>query len=204
MNHGEIRREFGLGAVCICLERRRQINSEGYSSLHDDQHACGELAWAAACYAAPAPILMPDYSRQSYANPWPWGSEHDKRPSPGCSREERIRALEKAGALIAAEIDRLLRQAADRDGPKPAPVTLRDVQQYALSVAPDPGSGRRWDLAADNYDVNLLSGPREELVGWIELSSDGWAAILLWKQVGRAEDPREAMQALLDRLKEAS
>jgi len=100
------------GVSRIALERRRQVTREGWSAAHDDAHAAGELAWAAACYAAPRPIFEGRLSG-SFADPWPWG-EWDKRPGPDAGSEERVRTLEKAGALVAAEIDRLLRvRAAD-------------------------------------------------------------------------------------------
>lgn len=107
------------GAELIASERLRQINIEGWSDTHDDGHDCGELALAAACYATP--ILI--YKRGEYANqvcfadPWPWDEAWDKRPADGnvlmdnkiLCVSDRIRQLAKAGALIAAEIDRLLR-----------------------------------------------------------------------------------------------
>jgi hypothetical protein len=41
------------GVERIADERLRQIMTEGYSAEHDDGHIHGELAMAAACYAAP-------------------------------------------------------------------------------------------------------------------------------------------------------
>lgn len=92
------------GAERIAAERRRQIESEGWTPEHDDKHVQGELARAAAGYALSAAGYAKDMVY------WPaWSQEWDKRPGPHASRAEKIRALEKAGALIAAEIDRLLR-----------------------------------------------------------------------------------------------
>ena len=108
------------GAERIAAERLRQVTAEGYSSEHDDEHGGDDIAMAAACYAAPEPI----YVQRTYAagvsfvDPWPWEERFDKRRYYGnvlefekTTRVERIRILEKAGALIAAEIDRLLRAA---------------------------------------------------------------------------------------------
>ncbi len=105
------------GVEMIARERKRQIDEEGFTSSHDDCHALGEIAMAAACYAAPELIFTrSDYAYGvSFQDPWPWGSPYDKRPrkgnvvSPNCPRKKRITLLVKAGALIAAEIDRLLR-----------------------------------------------------------------------------------------------
>lgn len=85
------------GVALIAEERQRQISDEGYTPEHDDRHDREELARAAAAYAVPT-------------QPWPWHSDGDRR-----SRHagDRLRQLAIAGALIAAEIDRLLRLKAD-------------------------------------------------------------------------------------------
>ena len=79
------------GAELIAAERVRQKSEEGWGSRHDDEHTNGELVAAAVAYALRASIL------------WPWPSDFWKPTT-------RIRDLTKAGALIAAEIDRLLRE----------------------------------------------------------------------------------------------
>lgn len=93
------------GVSLIAAERERQVSVEGWTPEHDDEHSHGELATAAACYAAP---LMCDNEiettmpRKAILAHWPWALTWWK---PG----DRIRELVKAGALIAAEIDRLQR-----------------------------------------------------------------------------------------------
>lgn len=89
------------GVGRIAAERQRQIEAEGFDLAHDDHYEFGELAVAAVCYA-----MNPDDPAWSdtVMTLWPWAPEWF-RPSP----ERRIRDLEKAGALIAAEIDRLER-----------------------------------------------------------------------------------------------
>ena len=72
-------------------ERNRQITHEGYSFDHDDRHTGGEIALAAAAYAA------------EISKVWPWDSGTFK-PS-----GDRIRNLVKAGALVVAEIERIQR-----------------------------------------------------------------------------------------------
>ena len=89
------------GLDLIAIERFRQVDQEGYSPEHDDHHVPDELVWAAICYATP-PVR-----RRYYGPPlreWPW-KMGDWKPAP----DDRIRELVKAGALIAAEIDRLIR-----------------------------------------------------------------------------------------------
>ena len=99
------------GAELIAAERQRQIGKEGWTPEHDDEHTGGELAQAAACYAWPPPRPI-DIKRA-----WPWDLQWWKPElmqggelvTAGEARESRIRTLVKAGALIAAEIDRLQR-----------------------------------------------------------------------------------------------
>lgn len=105
------------GAERIADERRRQVASKRYSAEHDDQeHDDGSLARAAACYASPDRIYVhrSNFDSHVFADPWPWGDSSDRRHIGIGGRIDpdvaaRIRLLEKAGALIAAEIDRLLR-----------------------------------------------------------------------------------------------
>lgn len=94
------------GAVRIVLERARQMTEEGWTPEHDDEHADFELARAAICYLAAVAGLP---GAGSVDDPpgvapegWPWHADWWK-PS------DMIRDLTKAGALIAAEIDRLVR-----------------------------------------------------------------------------------------------
>lgn len=89
------------GIEVIAAERKRQVEVEGWTSEHDAKLRREELASAAACYATPVK-WRPFPVRQDGQAPliWPWSPKWWK---PG----DRIRELAKAGALIAAEIDRL-------------------------------------------------------------------------------------------------
>lgn len=84
-----------IGVELIAEERQRQIEKEGWSASHDVEHKEGQLSDAAACYCLSG-------FRETVASIWPWDQKWWK-PTP----ENRIRELQKAGALIAAEIDRL-------------------------------------------------------------------------------------------------
>jgi hypothetical protein len=88
------------GADRILTERRRQIELEDWSDEHDDEHDKGEMGLAAASY-----IMQAVYNRRPEESPsfWPWDLSWWKPAG-------QIRNLEKAGALIAAEIDRLVRK----------------------------------------------------------------------------------------------
>lgn len=91
------------GMALIAKERTRQIVQEGWKPDHDDEHRGGELACAADAYiyAALANIAGVPPERSVM---WPW-DEAWWKPS-----DDPIRNLVKAGALIAAEIDRLQRK----------------------------------------------------------------------------------------------
>ena len=96
----------GVSQIAIERVRQRQL---GFCAEHDDEHTSESLARAAACYALPTRTYKAqfDYRRAGVvAVPvgWPWEAQWWK-PTP----DDRIRELVKAGALIAAEIDRLLR-----------------------------------------------------------------------------------------------
>ena len=99
------------GAEMIAAERERQIEVEGWSSEHDDLHTVGQLSEAGACYATVASAMVRGASADEFSadmmiaeDEWPWEEDWWK-PS-----EDPIRNLAKAGALIAAEIDRLQRR----------------------------------------------------------------------------------------------
>ena len=106
INGNKGKKEMKTGIELIAEERQRQIEVEGWTLDHDKDHDNGEMAAAAAAYAF-APF-MDDEIRDGYKTPpspiWPkyWLAKWWK-PSP-CNR---IRELQKAGALIAAEIDRI-------------------------------------------------------------------------------------------------
>ena len=101
------------GAGLIAAERRRQIETEGFTAEHDDKHTRRELALAACAYALPKSYCF----RGEYITPqslfdltW-WDQKWFKRSNTFNSHPENmIPDLIKAGALIAAEIDRLKRQ----------------------------------------------------------------------------------------------
>lgn len=96
-----------LGIELIKTERQRQVSQEGWSAEHDAQHREGELIDAAKAYIDiaweyVAGDLYSDDQLQVPSN-WPFEASWWK-PS-----EDPIRNLVKAGALIAAEIDRISR-----------------------------------------------------------------------------------------------
>jgi hypothetical protein len=105
----------------VLAERVRQQSKEGWTPEHDDEHTSGEMALAAACYAAhTATWQYIDYgmdakkrglyaiyksAQEFVSRMWPWRREWWKPKDPR-------RNLVRAGALILAEIERLDRAAA--------------------------------------------------------------------------------------------
>lgn len=93
------------GVESIAAERNRQIENEGWTLEHDDTHDDRSIAMAAACYAIAAAaspkerveIVSGDSLPEGI---WPWAMRWWKPKTP---REDLVRA----GALIAAEIDRI-------------------------------------------------------------------------------------------------
>lgn len=90
------------GIELVKKERLRQINEEGYSWRHDDQETCHQLSDAAIVYASTAPL------RHNVMHLWSWDKKFFK-PDKTYTIDGRIKDLTKAGALICAEIDRLIR-----------------------------------------------------------------------------------------------
>lgn len=92
------------GAELIAFERQRQITEEGWTYEHDRNHTQAELVRAAMCYAdrAGLQIISSQGGDQLRMRPsWPWDMRSWKPKS------NPLDNLVKAGALIAAEIDRL-------------------------------------------------------------------------------------------------
>lgn len=95
------------GVELIAEERKRQIDIERWTAQHDDGHTLAQIALAGLSYVSVAASQvrlgegclihkLPVY--------WPWDDMWWK-PS-----NDPVRNLTKAGALIAAEIDRLQRK----------------------------------------------------------------------------------------------
>ena len=102
------------GIELIAEERQRQIEKEGWDSTHDAEHAGGDMIGASMCYAANAlnkihgeemaraQIRSYDENGGEWMDAWPWSKDWDKR-----EKHDAKRSLIIAGALIAAELDRI-------------------------------------------------------------------------------------------------
>ena len=84
------------GIELMADERQRHFDEEGWTAEHDDLHVKNQLIYAAVSY-----IMAGDGTLvQAY---WPFARSWWK------PEEDGVRNLVKAGALLAAEIDRLQR-----------------------------------------------------------------------------------------------
>ena len=97
------------GIELIAAERQRQVEQEGWTAEHDDEHTDGALI-AAAAHLIEA--HCDDFEGRT-ADVWVQSSNWPETPWIRELYEKHggTRALEIAGALIAAEIDRLQRAA---------------------------------------------------------------------------------------------
>lgn len=87
-------------AADVLAERHRQIDAEGWTPEHDDEHEVGQMAHAAACYTLADLEVFVDTPPAF----WPWGAEWWKP-------KDRRSNLVRAAALLLAEIERLDRAA---------------------------------------------------------------------------------------------
>ncbi|MFW4927897.1 hypothetical protein ACOAO8_21435 [Pseudomonas aeruginosa] len=102
----------------VQAERRRQVEAEGWTPEHDDEHADGQMAQAAGCYALHAGGIgtdWPDGRQNGSALFWPWDKDSWKPTTPR-------RDLVKACALALAEIERLDRAGISQN-PQPGATT---------------------------------------------------------------------------------
>lgn len=98
------------GTDLITQERLGQIHREHYLGGDDDRWTAGQLALAAVNYASPVPVQVAmngegDNVSGGWQDAWQFSSCANKK-----GKHCRLKQLAIAGALIAAEIDRLQRE----------------------------------------------------------------------------------------------
>lgn len=128
------------GIDYIKNERIRQIKQEGWSLKHDQTYTSQELA-RAACYYA-----VPPHQHQIREAIWPerWDKKW-KKPS-----NDRVRELSKAGALIAAEIDRI-----NKVGEHPLKPLSQLTEEDAIKIAEAATGLKGWELSAKGYNGDI-------------------------------------------------
>lgn len=169
--------ETSKGAALIAKERESQ--RQEYSDEHDDRHGDGEIALAAALLATPILLKSAHWAANTvtFCDPYPWpysSRPHDGNvvlPNEVLERPARIRQLSKAGALVAAEIDRLLRLEA-REG-------------SGSGRAEDPASDEGVDLRKVSKITIEVSATGYRLICWGEETPEGSLARLAVREVVR-------------------
>lgn len=135
--------ETSIGVDLIAQERQRQIEVEKFDLSHDEFYKNGELMGAAGCYVANAlskHLEEVAHTNQSplahfevydlgeldfqvnsgdrgdrrirkagWIDGWPWDAEWDKR-----KKHDKLRSLVIAGALIVAQIEKMLQSNANK------------------------------------------------------------------------------------------
>ena len=118
------------GVELIREERVRQYATKGFCAAHDDDHVDNELAFAGACYAMLDSVDTKEFDRL-WRKMWPflvteWSPD-----------KSAINNLVKAGAFIAAEIDRLLR--AEEEDPGDVTDNVAQPCQFTWNAVTDSG-----------------------------------------------------------------
>lgn len=165
-----------LGVELITRERNRQIVTERWSTTHDDSHTDQSMAIVAAIYAVagdPGVVVVRkekvgDLLHDSQREAWPstWAEKFDKR-----GKHTRIRQLAIAGALIAAEIDRLQRLA------------IRNAED-ALEFTPLPCPFCGSDAKVEEKDGQIVIGCTNDdcPVNPFKFASDRATAVERWNR----------------------
>lgn len=172
--------ETDMAMLLVTLERGRQIFGRGYGTAHDDTHVGCELAAAAACYAAGGDVSVWDRGL------WPWPDM--QAPS---EEEPVLRRMVKAGALILAEIERLLRAGAD-----PHSALADDVPADILDIVSQVPDAERvcQCIACGCNDLQACEDAFGEPCGWLRVDhaaglgvcSECPEAVAVWDDGGRA------------------
>lgn len=102
-----IRTPLPASILAVAAERRRQVEVEGWTAEHDDEHVPGDLSRAGACYALAAAARnlretglteLADNIEAAIRWLWPW---HRSWWKPQDNRRDEIRGT----ALIIADLD---------------------------------------------------------------------------------------------------
>lgn len=163
------------GIELIAAERERQIKVERFSAEQDDGYTDNELGKAADSYLAA--VITPDdegdeNGKSRPAWDWPWDKKWWK-PS-----DDPIRNLVKAGALIAAEIDRLQR-------------LKRDQEETPNDIWKDPNVKSALKAGRAANDIMVLACPKCSRYGYYNQGSSFWCRFCKasWECLSEGEEP---------------
>jgi len=116
-----LKRKPADGTGLITRERFRQIMEENHPPALDKAWDNCELAFVAAAYVLNAALNVENISTLGFdvMNFFPWAKRHFKPRTTfggGVQKERYLKDLVRAGALVAAEIDRVLAIQEDENG----------------------------------------------------------------------------------------
>jgi hypothetical protein len=193
----------------VIAERRRQVEAEGFTAEHDDQHQFGELALAGAAYAAHTSergkqgdifvSRIDTMLRAGWFNLsmllWPF-ERHWWKP------KDRYRDLVKAAAFLVAEGDRLNRLAG-RDAPVKADFAA-ELAKHDITLPlklSDEDTGVIIDSAGRDIVTVDVNGERDDIqvtliAAWIAEAVNaygGFAAAPARLDVGTRIQDKEGM-----------
>ena len=122
---------INTGVELIRGERQHQIDTHGLTEDYDRRWTDSELIRAARCYLEDIIRCREKKPGRVLSLDWPWGSR-SWRPS---DTTEQIRQLTKAGALIAAEIDRIQNKKMPRTFSLPvSPAVEKEADEPVVQV----------------------------------------------------------------------
>lgn len=140
------------GIDLIAVERQRHVSVEGWTPDHDAAHCSNELVDAARAYVQAATDIYYVHDHSCAIRLWPWDLLSFK------PKNDWLRCLVKAGALIAAAIDRRIRMGG---------VTVSPGVQIELDMRAQERS-----LAYEYVSGLIESMTLEDEDGWLDTAEE--------------------------------
>ena len=193
------------GIYLISQERERQIAEEGFTAEHDAAHTNNELSWAAVHWAMPDSVKMDQGGIDVHIYPelFALKASYGRKPIRfNRWQGDRIKQLVYAGALVAAEIDRLL---VDQPKPNIAEIfsELREKFGHCFDDIGDPLEFQRRMRDGDEVvDLQKQLAEAQERIKKLEALAE---AVKVFCHVydGMLHDPTADYEAMKQLLQEA-
>lgn len=181
------------GAELIARERQRQIEKEGFTPEHDSQHIEAELAYAAICYANPkrkylkkreegsldAPLVTlpdgPEGPGEYYVLPETYWPFHIKEWKPVLS--SRLREIAKAGAMLAAEGDRIRRQLITQFKAEALKVSVEALEPFDIAKAKEGAI-----CITQSREIAICDFTRTKYVGRLDAAKNTFVHMHVYKK----------------------
>ena len=145
------------GLQIISKERRRHFSQEGWTVEHDAEHYPEELACAAGCYAL-AGETRGTFRYKQILELWPWDKKWWK-PTP----DDRVRELAKAGALIAAEIDKINGVDGSKELQPQEQVTVREIKEILSTYEKEWDNKKKKFKLLNHFQKDKVDGAAQAI-----------------------------------------